>query len=269
MPSSRRLKATSLIALLTVLVIFYVTRGESNTRNSPFYTRTVEVIKARQSTEARQDMLAEEKQRLQRVERVEREHKVAMAAGADGAEGPNPEPSSSLGSSNPYDQKPIVPGEGAKSVAGRKVMSDGRVVQSGKKDGDDGVAKVGNVEPQSTHAVVGEDEAAKKAQEKIETALNEILKKGPIIVFSKSYCPFSKKAKVRRSSCCIHVFSRLTLISAHLTRPIQHLTSTIRGRARPARTRSRASESAGEDDWAKNGTQRPHQRPKYWRWRRH
>ena len=67
MPSSRRMKITGLIALLTVLIIFYVSNGAKNTYISPFYTRTVEAIKNRQDAEARQDIIAEEKARLARV----------------------------------------------------------------------------------------------------------------------------------------------------------------------------------------------------------
>jgi hypothetical protein len=39
-----------------------------------------------------------------------------------------------------------------------------------------------------------EEETA--SEHEIEVEMNSILKKGPIIIFSKSYCPFSKKAKV-------------------------------------------------------------------------
>ena len=195
MPSSRRLKGAGLIALLTVLVVFYVTRGASSTHNSPFYTRTVEAMKARQSAEARKDILAEEKQRLSRVEKLEFEHKVAMSV-AKAEDDPKTTTTSTLGNGNPYDQKPVLPASvGGKPVAGRKMM-DGKVVHddSGKANDDDGVAKVGNVGPQSSHAVVSDTE--EKEQKRAELELNDILKKGPIIIFSKTYCPYSKKAKV-------------------------------------------------------------------------
>lgn len=39
------------------------------------------------------------------------------------------------------------------------------------------------------------DKAETQEQHNIEVELNSILKKGPIIVFSKSWCPYSKKAK--------------------------------------------------------------------------
>ena len=193
MPSSRRLKVTGLVAILTVCIIFYVTNGARSTHDSAFYTRTVEAIKDRQANEARKNLLAEEAERLNRVERLRKEHDVAVSA-APVVEtksvniGPN--------------QKPIVPDTdrksqpGVKPVAGRKTMGDGKVVHgSPAEDDDDGVAKVGNIGPQSSHAVVGEKDESEE-DHKVQDALNEILKKGPIIVFSKTFCPFSKKAKV-------------------------------------------------------------------------
>ncbi|KAK3716417.1 hypothetical protein LTR37_006567 [Vermiconidia calcicola] len=188
MPSSRRLKATTLLALLTICIIVYITHGASSTHSSPFYTRTVEAIRERQSAESRADMLAEEKQRLERVERLEREHNVAMGVAREAEEGQKP----ILPAPAPQQESDAGKLEG-KSVAGRKIMPDGKIVhdKSGKESDDDGVAKVGNVGPQSSHAVVGERDEEYKVQD----ALNEILRKGPIIIFSKSYCPFSKKAK--------------------------------------------------------------------------
>ncbi|KAI1073668.1 glutaredoxin [Whalleya microplaca] len=40
----------------------------------------------------------------------------------------------------------------------------------------------------------GEEEESEQDQE-IEVTLNEILKKAPVVIFSKTYCPYSKKAK--------------------------------------------------------------------------
>ncbi|EMD00979.1 hypothetical protein BAUCODRAFT_42814, partial [Baudoinia panamericana UAMH 10762] len=62
----------------------------------------------------------------------------------------------------------------------------------------DGVAKIGNVgQPKAVDLGTEDKTASTESEEehKIETELNDILKKGPIIIFSKSYCPFSKKAK--------------------------------------------------------------------------
>ena len=197
MPSSRRLKVTGLVAILTVCIIFYVTNGARSTHSSEFYTRTVAAIKDRQASEARKNLLREEEaerlEREQRMERLKKEHAAAISvAPAEATKSVNIGPA----------QKPIAPhshqqqGAGGKPVAGRKMMGDGKVVHGTTfKDDDDGVARVGNVGPQSSRAVVGEKDDSEE-DHKVQDALNEILKKGPIIIFSKSYCPYSRKAKV-------------------------------------------------------------------------
>lgn len=195
MPSSRRLKVTGLIALLTVCIIFYVTNGARSTHESPFYTRTVQAINERQAAAARENIVEEERQRLERVERVQKEHDAAVSAAATAAGPAKTEATDVLGAGDVGPQKPIGPDSTSRSVAGRKLMRDGKVVHDKPaKDGDDGVAKVGNVGPQTSHEVKGKDELEEGA--KVEAELNDILKKGPIIIFSKSFCPFSKKAKV-------------------------------------------------------------------------
>ena len=194
------MKVTGLVAVLTVCIIFYVTNGASSTHNSAFYQRTVAAINEKQTARAREGVLAEERQR---VERNRKEHDEAIAAAAA-----KESISVKLGGSGSEKQKPIYPhvkehsskapeGPSEKSVAGRKYMKDGKVVQYKSSEGEgDGVAKVGNVGPQSSHAAVGEKSETEDDHE-VESALNEILKKGPIIVFSKTFCPFSRKAKVR------------------------------------------------------------------------
>ena len=209
MPSSRRVKVAGLAALLTVCIIFYITNGASSTHNSDFYTRTVTAINERQSARAREDVLAEERQRLARIERVEKEHNAAISA----AQAQETQPSSH-GRAGP-EQNPVLQdvkgaasqGADGLSVAGRKYIKDGKVVTYKSSDDkeNDGVAKVGNVEPQSSHAAVG-DKTETEEDHQVTSALNEILRKGPIIVFSKTFCPFSRKAKV--STYCMITYAK-------------------------------------------------------------
>lgn len=189
------MRVAGLVAVLTVCVLCYVTNGASSTRNSEFYQRTVAALNEKQATRARDDIIAQESQRLERVVRLQKEHDAAIAAAAA-------EETIVLASSGK--QKPIQPHgkehsseatDSEKSIAGRKYMKDGKVVQyKSSEEGDDGVAKVGNVGDQSSHVV---EKQHSENDEEVESALNDILKKGPIIIFSKTYCPFSKKAKVR------------------------------------------------------------------------
>lgn len=204
-----------MVIFLTVLVIFYVTNGARSTYESPFYTRTVAAIKNRQDAEARENVMAEEKSRMERVARIEKEHDHAVSvAAAEETSSPNDLNRAAGAGVDAEKQKPIVEdikdaasdaagkvkdaisGEGQKPVAGRKMMPDGRIVVNEKGSSDDGVAKVGNTGPQESSAVKGEKAGAESEEEhKVEMEMNIILKKGPIIIFSKSYCPYSKKAK--------------------------------------------------------------------------
>ncbi|TKA24973.1 hypothetical protein B0A50_06071 [Salinomyces thailandicus] len=218
MPSSRRLKVTGLIALLTVLIIFYTTNGAKSTENSPFYTRTVEAIKGRQEADARNNVIAEERARSDRVEKIQKEHDVAVSAAAaeetdlvklsgDAAK------AAGVGAGRDK-QRPLVEDLGevaedvkntvltdtddVKPVAGRKTMSKGDKVVQTKPEGasnDDGVAKVGNVAAKASNALQDKPGPETEEEHAVESELNDILKKGPIIIFSKSYCPHSKKAK--------------------------------------------------------------------------
>lgn len=195
MPSSRRMKVTGLAIVLTICILYYVTNGASSTENSAFYQRTLKALQDKEEARARADIIAEEQQRNERVERLQKEHDAAIANAA-----PEDVPKAAAQKQQPIVQDANGKSEsmGEKSVAGRRMMKGDKVLyERPEKDEDDGVAKVGNVAPKSSHPPGGEEES--EDEHKVETALNEILRKGPIIIFSKTYCPFSKKAKV--SSC--------------------------------------------------------------------
>lgn len=197
MPSSRRLKAMGLALVLTVCILFYVTNGAKNTQDSPFYTRTVQAMQDKADAQSRADVIAEEKARLDRVERVQKEHDAAVAAAAAATEVSGPGTGARAQKQQPIVQNAADESGNDKSVAGRKMMKGDKIVYDRPdKDGNDGVAKVGNVEPKTSRAAMAQEGGESDEEHKVETALNEILKKGPIIIFSKSYCPYSKKAKV-------------------------------------------------------------------------
>jgi len=74
------------------------------------------------------------------------------------------------------------------------------VVVNPNADDHEGVARVGNTGSSKSHESSAakkesQDEEESASDHEIEVEMNSILKKGPIIIFSKSYCPFSKKAK--------------------------------------------------------------------------
>lgn len=195
MPSGRQFKVIGLVTLLVVLVLYYVTNGEHLTHESEFYKKTVKAMEHKKTAAEKEATYVKEKETQERIERLQKEHDAATAtlATSESTEAAAPAP-------RPQKQKPIVDDapSGEKSVAGRKKMQDGKIVdKKPASDNDDGVAKVGNVAAKTSSASKGESEEKESEEDhEVETELNDILKKGPIIVFSKSYCPFSKKAKV-------------------------------------------------------------------------
>jgi glutaredoxin len=216
MPSSRQYKVLGFIALLTLLITYYVSSSASATQNSPFYQRTVASLQNVKDSSARQQLLADEKAHAERVERLRKEHDVAtehaekarqIASGGAGADEAN---ANVKVAAQPGAHKT----KASVGVSGPGVGAAGKIVEHKPAESDDGVAKVGNVEPKKSPAVhIAEKET--EDEHATEERLNHILKQGPIIVFSKSYCPYSKKAKV----------SHPTIIppKSNSTNPEQHI----------------------------------------------
>jgi len=206
MPPTRRLKTALLLAVLATLTILYITQGPSNTYSSPFYQRTVAAIQNRHDTEARDAVIAEEKTRADRVARIQEEHEKAM-----GETKQKPMAGDAPPAAAPTVKAQEAAAADSKPVAGRKMMpSEGNSNNGGKKvvnpnaADDEGVARVGNTgASKSRESSAAKNKAQSESKEEtdseheIEVEMNSILKKGPIIIFSKSYCPYSKKAKVR------------------------------------------------------------------------
>lgn len=202
MPSQRQIRAIGLVTVLVLLIIYYVSHGAKSTYDSPFYKNTVAAIERKKTAAEREQLYSEERDRLERVEKLRKEHDVALEDLSSSNSGASDTARDDAPAVGPQKQKPIKDDAASaeKSVAGRKKMgtpNDKIVQEKPKDDKDDGVAKVGNVAAKATAGVKDDTSAEEKEHERrVELELNTILKKGPIIVFSKSYCPFSKKAKV-------------------------------------------------------------------------
>jgi len=162
MPSSRRFRATLLLLALVVFTAFYTTSGARQTRSSTFYTKTSDAL-SRPQTGDRQgdDNIAGRLRAAEEAAKKSADKKAADYHGSD---------------------VPSAPKDGTRP---RKILKDG-----------------------SEHVLmqISEAERAKKKgeEEKVvvseevqeaRTELNYILKRSPIIIFSKTYCPYSKKAK--------------------------------------------------------------------------
>ncbi|KAI9874845.1 MAG: hypothetical protein M1830_009223 [Pleopsidium flavum] len=169
MPSTRRIKAFGLIMAFFVLLILYFTADARHARSHDFYTSTVKAMDAKAAA-AKDAENADVGQRLRDAETVAKK----------AADAKTPKPASVVAEK----EVPIAGGgeDGGRHVAGRiKVKGAAEKWDMGTgKDGQGEVKEV-TVETQEEHDV--------------EVELNAILKRSPIIIFSKSYCPFSLKAK--------------------------------------------------------------------------
>ncbi|KAF2108072.1 thioredoxin-like protein [Lophiotrema nucula] len=169
MPSQRRVKAFAIVALLTVLITLYMTSSARQTRHSQFYTKTQEALQTREYEQAVKERdTADVGARLKLAEEMAKksadEKGDKYFAGVHG-----------------------VDKDTAKGVAGRVLIN-----QDDAKKPLQGVATVGG-KPRDREAA--KDEHETQEQHEVELELNAILKRSPIIIFSKTHCPYSKKAK--------------------------------------------------------------------------
>lgn len=164
MPSMRRVKVFGLLVLLFVVTLLFWTASLRQQRNQDigdFYSKTKQGLdkKPMRGTTKTDDEEVAKKM----AERLKEAAEVAKSNA--NAKAPKPDPPSSLvgvGSAAQGSRE-------EKSVAGRKKFSSGDTQEPVKE------------ETQEEHDV--------------EVELNTILKKSPIIIFSKSYCPHSRRAK--------------------------------------------------------------------------
>ncbi|KAF2277309.1 glutaredoxin domain-containing protein [Westerdykella ornata] len=166
MPKSR-MRLFVLAAFLVVAVIVYVKRGAEETLSSEYYTRTQEALQAKEYAEA-----AKERDAANIGERLKAAEEAAKKAADD--------------KSQRYLESVEGTTEDDKSVAGRVKLTQ----QGGDKKL--GVAKQGG---RTREKDASELEHETLEDHEVEVELNAILKKSPVIIFSKSYCPYSKRAK--------------------------------------------------------------------------
>ncbi|KZF26333.1 glutaredoxin [Xylona heveae TC161] len=165
MPSTRRVRILGILVAVLVFTILYLTADARQARDSDFYQKTVHAMDAHngKDTEA-----ADVGQRLKNAEAAAK--KAADAAGEKHKE-------AVLG----VDKEPLeLDDEIEKSVAGRKKMNK---------------AEKWEVTPAGGKEAKPSPPALSPEEEELENELNDILKRSPIIIFSKTHCPFSKKAK--------------------------------------------------------------------------
>lgn len=177
MASMRRIKIFGLLVFIAVISLLFYTSSLRQQRNvaagtGDFYTKTMKGLGKQEVAEAGAGSMAgksddDDKVAKQMAQRLKDAADKAKDNANAKAFKPDP-PSQVVGKGN------AAEGQGERSVAGRK--------------------KIGGEKAQE---VVKEKEKDEEEKEDVEvtTELNTILKKSPIIIFSKSYCPHSKRAK--------------------------------------------------------------------------
>ncbi|CAD6447203.1 9166060d-a8ad-4de5-8573-e5329f999a69 [Sclerotinia trifoliorum] len=178
MASMRRIKIFGLLVFIAVVSLLFYTSSVRQQRNvaagtgGDFYAKTMkglgkqEVAEAGAGTGGKND--DDEKVAKQMAQRLKDAADKAKDNANAKAFKPDP-PSQVVGKGN------AAEGQGERSVAGRK--------------------KIGGDKAQEVVKEKEKDEEEEKEDVEVTTELNSILKKSPIIIFSKSYCPHSKRAK--------------------------------------------------------------------------
>jgi glutaredoxin len=213
MMAARRKRYVAFALLLFILVIVYVTTGQSNTHDSDFYRKTLDLMNQRNSNPATEKGSTppagvqvplqnagentaqtedENKEQLFNNEALKERLQAAAAAAKQSADEKGHEMVDVAKDAAAKAKSAITSVAG--SVAGRKkypidesTLDDNSVI----KPNEDGVAKVGaNIQPQQP------DVAPASTQEVTpEKELQRLIRQAPMVIFSKSYCPYSKKAK--------------------------------------------------------------------------
>ncbi|KAJ5159181.1 uncharacterized protein N7500_008832 [Penicillium coprophilum] len=182
MPSSQRRLRLIVVGVIAILfMVFYYTGDASKIQNQKFYRSTLDAMKAKE--------LAKQTKAQEKVQ------DTVHAPGQNGAAG------ASTGDKVPVAEveKAAIPPAGNDDteeipIAGRTKMT------VPKKVNQDTLAEIQS-EIKSEEEKEREEKATKEREEKerkeaeATTELNTILKGAPVIIFSKSYCPYSKKAK--------------------------------------------------------------------------
>ncbi|MCJ1338159.1 hypothetical protein MMC09_003444 [Bachmanniomyces sp. S44760] len=168
MPSNRRVKVMSVLLLFVVFTILYFTTNARRS-NQEFYDRTVAAM---------DEKAAAEKQKITTDQDLSRKLKDAEDAARQVA----------TDSATPNNKQPEVVLGGSEDRADDQSSTRGPRTRGGEK------WDVSSGKDSPVAETEGEKEKTEEEKD-VDLELNTILKRSPIIIFSKSYCPFSKKAK--------------------------------------------------------------------------
>lgn len=180
MPSARRLKTFTFLLVIAVCTVFYLTNDARRAASQDFYTNTVNALNAKDRASQPDSSNYDNIKQVAKKGATPEMDGLPRKPGAQ-QQAPLEVPVPTKGLEDEKD------GKGSKALGGRPPIKGGEKwdMATGKEAPvKDGKGKEGK-----------EEKKESKEEHEVEVELNGILKKGPIIVFSKSYCPFSAKAK--------------------------------------------------------------------------
>ncbi|KAL4914199.1 thioredoxin-like protein [Aspergillus aurantiobrunneus] len=185
--SQRRIRFLAATALVAIILYLHYSDENQSIQNQKFYQSTVAAINAEKMTKEN----AKTEGGLSHADKEQPNEGYNHVVGDDDKEEPaipkaQPEPQQQFKDPNNQDTEEIP-------IAGRTIMT----VTKEKGDHDESEAETGVVSVKEDDPEEGgkKQEQIEDDQRKVKDELNVILKRSPIIIFSKSYCPFSKKAK--------------------------------------------------------------------------
>ncbi|KAJ5957820.1 hypothetical protein N7501_012099 [Penicillium viridicatum] len=184
MPSSqRRLRLIAVAVIALLFMVFYYTGDASKIQNQKFYRSTLDAMKAKE--QAKQ---AKAQEKIQHPVHAPGQNDAAGAGAGDKVPIAEVEKAAVPPATGNEDTEEIP-------IAGRTKMT---VPKKGSQDRPSEVQSEIKSEEEKEREEKAKREREEKERKEAEatTELNAILKRAPIIVFSKSYCPYSKKAKL-------------------------------------------------------------------------
>ncbi|KGO65113.1 Glutaredoxin [Penicillium italicum] len=187
MPSSqRRLRLIAVTVIAILFMVFYYTGDASKIQNQKFYRSTLDAMKAK-----------EQAKQAKAQEKIQNSVHAPVQNGATDAGVGDKVPIAEV---EKADVLPATGNEGTEEIpiAGRTKMT---VPKKGNQDTPSEVQpEIESEEEKEREEKEKREREEKERKEREEaeatTELNAILKRAPVIIFSKSYCPYSKKAKL-------------------------------------------------------------------------
>ncbi|KAK4460796.1 thioredoxin-like protein [Cladorrhinum samala] len=167
MPSQRRMRALMYIVLAGVVTLLFFTSQARHSRDADFYSKTVDALgsKSRGNDKSHQAPIRHDRDADGDIDNEDAKMAQEMADRLKQAE--------------------------------KKAKENANAKAPNKPDAPRAVIGVGSAAGGQHKGVPDEEGQVKETAEEheIEVELNTILKKSPVVIFSKSYCPYSKLAK--------------------------------------------------------------------------